>query len=84
MVTMLWNGGDPAVGRRRWLGDIPSLAALFRIGLGFLCRCGMAAPSNLVHRALTPTFLLCVLCDRGPPTGLGLGSPDQGAEIRTQ
>jgi len=25
-----------------------------------------------------------VLCDRGPPTGLGLGSPDQGAEIRAQ
>jgi len=39
---------------------------------------------NLVVRALTPTFLLCVLCDRGPPTGLGLGSPDQGAEIRAQ
>ena len=26
------------------------------------------APVNLVVRALIPTFLLCVLCDRGPPT----------------
>ena len=42
---------------------------------------GVAAPVNLVVRALTPTFLLCVLCDRGPPTELGLGSPDQGVEI---
>ena len=41
----------------------------------------MAAPVKLVVRALTPTFLLFVLCDRGPPTELGLGSPDQGAEI---
>ena len=69
------RGGGGGVG-----GLIPSLAALFRIGLGFRCR-WVAAPLNLVVRALTPTFLLCVLCDRDPPTELGLGSPDQRAEI---
>ena len=77
------DGGDPADDGSGGGEHIPSLAARFRIGLGFLCR-WVAAPLNLLIRALTPTFLLCVLCDRGPPTGLGLGSPNQGAEIRAQ
>ena len=74
------GGGRDAAGATAEVGHIPSLAALFRIELGFLCR-WMAAPLNLVVRALTPTFLLCVLCDRSPPTELGLSSPDHGAEI---
>jgi len=42
----------------------------------------MAAPVNLVVRALTPTFILCVLCDRSPPTKLGLDAPDQSVDPR--
>ena len=38
MVAMLWNGGDPAGGATVVVGHISSLAALFRIGLGFQCR----------------------------------------------
>ena len=78
--VVLWR---PCRGSDAVAGHIPSLAARPLIGLGFSVG-GMAAPVNLLVRALTPTFLLCVLCDRGPPTELGLGSPDQGAEIRAQ
>ena len=41
-----------------------------------------AAPFNLIVRAVIPTSLLYVLCNKGPPTILGLGAPDQGAETR--
>ena len=74
-MVLQWSGGDlqgatmsPVGTSRRW-------QYLFRIGLGFSMG-GMAAAVNLVNRALIPTFLLCVLCDRGPPTVLGLSSPD--------
>ena len=37
---------------------------------------------NLVQSALAPTFLFIALRDRGPPTMIGLGAPDQGADQR--
>ena len=43
-----------------------------------------AAQTNLVVRAMIPTSLSYVLCDRGPPTILGLSAPDQDAETRAQ
>ena len=42
----------------------------------------MVAQVNLVVRALIPTSPFIVLYDRGPPTILGLGAPDQGADPR--
>ena len=42
------------------------------------------AQVNLVIRALVPTHLFIVLCDRGPPTILGLDVPDQDADPRAQ
>ena len=41
-----------------------------------------AAPVNLVVRALSFDLYFIVLCDRGPPTILGLGAPDQGTDSR--
>ena len=50
----------------------------------FLCGGITAAPVNFVSQAQFPTPLFIVLCDRGPPTTLGLGAPDQGADPRAQ
>jgi hypothetical protein len=38
--------------------------------------------ANLVLRASGPHLLYIAQCDRGPPTNLGLGAPDQGARLR--
>jgi len=37
---------------------------------------------NLVPSAPAPTFFFIVLRDGGPPTMIGLDSPDQGADQR--
>ena len=42
----------------------------------------MAAPVNLVVKAVISTYLFIVLYDRNLPTILGLGAPDQGADPR--
>ena len=83
VVVLQWSGGDLQGATMLSVGTSRRWQHLFRIGLGFSMG-GMVAPVNLVDRALIPTFLLCVLCDRGPPTVLGLGSLDQGAETRAQ
>ena len=82
-MTIQWGDGGDLQWETAMVGHIPSLAARFRIGIRVFFRwdCGSSEPHSL---SSIPTFLLCVLCDRGPPTGLGLGSPDQGAEIRAQ
>ena len=43
--------------------------------MGFL-----AAQVNLVPCVPAPTSLFMALCDGGPPTIIGLGAPDQGAD----
>ena len=71
--------GDGEVG-----GDFPSLATLTLDRIRFSCWWITAAQVNIVVRALIPTSPFIVLCDRGPPTILGLGAPDQGADPRAQ
>ena len=82
-MVLQWSDGDLQGATMSSVGTSHRWQHLFRIGLGFSMG-GMAALVNFIDRALIPTFLLCVLCDRGPPTILGLGSPDQGAETRAQ
>ena len=60
----------------------PSLAALALDRVRFTVGGIMAAPVNFVIRAQFPTPLFIVLCDRGPPTILGLGAPDQDVDPR--
>ena len=63
------SGGDDEVGGafRRW-------QHYYRSDYVF-CWWITAAQTNLVVRAVIPTSLLYVLCDRGPPTISGLGAP---------
>jgi len=65
-VACRGDGGGGA--SRRWQHALDR----FRFTVGGMA----AAPLNLVVRAVIPTSLLYVLCDRDPPTILGLGSPD--------
>ena len=62
----------------------PSLAALALDRVRFTMDGIMAAPVNFVIQAQFSIPLFIVLCDRGPPTILGLGAPDQGANPRAQ
>ena len=74
--------GDGEVGAAKSVGlpvASPSLD-LVRFSYGWVT----AAQVNLVVQALIPTSLYIVLCDRGPPTILGLGAPDQGVDPRAQ
>ena len=82
-MSLQWSDGDLQWATMSSVDTSRRWQHLFRIGLGFSMG-GMAASVNLIVRALIPTFLLCVLCDRGPPTVLGLGSPNQEVETRAQ
>ena len=73
------SSGDVEVRRSRW--GFPSLAALTldRIRFSVGGYGGSGQPRSESH---DPHISFIVLCDRGPPTILGLGVPDQGVDPR--
>jgi len=78
VVAMLWNGGDPAGGATVVVGHISSLAALFRIGLGFSLGgcCGSCEP-----RYPSPHPHLPFMCAvrQGPTNQIRFGLPRSGS-----
>ena len=58
-----------------------ALPSWIELGLGMSVGF-VAAMVNLVPSAPAPTFFFIVLRDGGPPTMIGLDSPDQGADQR--
>ena len=72
------DGGDPAVGRRRWLGHIPSLAArpLDRIRVIFGGCGGSGEPRS---PSSIPTFSICMCCATGAHQPVRVGLPRSGS-----
>ena len=62
------DGGDPADDGSGGGEHIPSLAARFRIGLGFLFRWVWRLQRTSLLELDPHLLYLYVLCDRGPPT----------------
>jgi hypothetical protein len=73
--------GQRRLGKRRRRRRFPSLLRVPVDRVGNVGG-GVWLAANLVPRASGPQLLYIAQCDRGPPTSLGLGAPDQGARLR--